>query len=198
MKRRLSLLLSALLLVILPACGPAATPTLTVEQIIGTANADAFAALTQTQAAMPTATETPIPPTPTLTFTPAPTFTPFPTVVPPTLPSAATANPCNEPPPVEPLGTVVKIKLINKSEGDVSPLSLGMMQENDKHECGTYTFSLGQFDEQVVSVLAGCYWGYGFINGSKPSTPETASPLCVTDTTKETAIWITADLIAFH
>lgn len=196
MKRRLSLLLSVLLLVILPACGPAATPTLTVEQIIGTANADAFAALTQTQAAMPTATETPIPPTPTETFTPAPTFTPFPTLAPPTLPAVATSDPCNEPPPPEPTGAVVRVKFLNKSEGTVN-LAFGMTNENAQKECGTYNFTIGRYEEPEVTVLAGCYWGWGWIL-NPDSIAKTPNDLCVTDTSKSYTVWITSEIINFH
>lgn len=196
MKRRLSLVLTALLLVVLSACGAEATPTLTVEQIIGTANADAFAALTQTQAAMPTATETPIPPTPTLTFTPAPTFTPFPTVIPPTLPDTSATDPCNEPPPPEPTGAMVKVKFLNKSEGTVN-LAFGMTQENTQKECGTYNFTLGRYEEPEVTILAACYWGYAWILDPE-SIAKTPDVLCVTDTSKSYTVWITSEIISFH
>jgi hypothetical protein len=197
MKRKLPSVISILVIAILSACGPEPTPTLSVADIQGTAMADAWVALTQTQAAIPTATQTPIPPTPTLTFTPAPTFTPFPTVVPATLPDNSTTDPCNLPPPAEPKGDKVKIKFLNKSNGNVS-LSFGMAQENSLKECGTYTFSLTKYDEPVVEVLAGCYWGYAWIDGKVPSIAKTANNLCVTDTSKTTSIWINAEVINFH
>jgi hypothetical protein len=197
MRRKFISMISILVITALSACGPAALPTLSVEDVQGTAMADAWIAITMTQAAIPTATQTPIPPTVTLTPLPPPIL--FPTLAPAaTLSDTSATNPCNEPPPVKPKGTMVKIKLINKSGGAVAPLSLGMIKENSLKECGTYSFSLGQFEESVVSVLAGCYWGFGYINGSKPSTPQTAGNLCVTDTSKITAIWITKDLISFH
>jgi len=200
MTRKFISIISILAAVVLSACGPAHIPTLSVADLQGTAVADAWIAITMTQAAMPTATETPIPPTPTVTSAPLPTATLMliPTLVPVTLPATEAADTCNEPPPAEPKGTLVKIKLINKSGGNVSPLSLGMVQENSLKECGTYTFSLGQFDEQVVEVLAGCYWGFGYVNGDVPSTAQTPDVLCVTDTSKVTAIWVTAELINFH
>jgi hypothetical protein len=203
MKKKYLTILSILIITILSACGPAPTPTLSVADVQGTAVADAWIALTQTQAAAPTATQTPIPPTPTATLAPLPTATllllPTLELLPvATLPDTSATDPCNQPPPIKPQGVMVKIKLVNKSGGNVSPLSLGMMQENSFKECGTYNFSLGQFDEQVVDVLAGCYWGFGYLNGAKPSTPQTAEILCVTDATKVTTIWVTKDVIGFH
>jgi hypothetical protein len=131
-----------------------------------------------------------------MTFTPAPTNTPYPTVVPPTLPDTSATDPCNEPPPQEPQGTLVRVKFLNKSEGTVN-LSFGMTQENDKKECGTYTFSLGRYEEPEVTVLAGCYWGYAWVL-EPDSIAKTPNVLCITDTSKVTSVWITAELIAFH
>jgi hypothetical protein len=196
MKRKLISVISILVIAVLSACGTAATPTVSVADIQSTAIAAAWVALTQTQAAIPPATQTPVPPTPTLTFTPAPTLTPFPTLVPATLPDTSATDPCNEPPPAEPKGNKVKIKFVNKSGGSISPLSFGMMQENYYKECGTYSFSLGQYEEPVVTVLAGCYWGVAYTD--LPSIAKTSESLCVTDTSKITAIWITKELISFH
>ncbi|MBI5952584.1 MAG: hypothetical protein HY865_13080 [Chloroflexi bacterium] len=202
MKRKILSVISILVIGALSACGPEATPTLSVVDVQGTAIADAWMAVTQTQAAIPTATATPIPPTPTETLTPASTIAPL--IIPTldlapvaTLPDTSTTNPCNEPPPTKPLGTTVKIKFLNKSDGDVA-LAFGMTQENDKKECGTYNFTLGRYQELEVQVLAGCYWGYGWVTGNKPSTSQTPDVLCVTDTSKTTAIWITAEVINFH
>ena len=200
MKRKFMPVISILVIAVISACGgtPAA-PTLSVADLQGTAVANAWVAITQTQAAMPTATATPIPPTPTATFTALPVLVLVPTFASvATIPPTSAANPCNDPPPTKPKGAMVKIKLINKSGGNVSPLSLGMVQENSFKECGTYSYSLGISDEQVVDVLAGCYWGYGYVNGKTPSTAQTSSNLCMTDTSKITAIWITKDLISFH
>jgi hypothetical protein len=127
-----------------------------------------------------------------------PTLTPSSTLaLIPTLPDTSATDLCNELPPIKPVGDTVKIKFLNKTDGNVN-LSFGMTKENDKKECGTYTFYIPKYDEPVVEVLAGCYWGFGYINGDKPSTPQTADALCVTDTTKTTSIWVTKDLISFH
>jgi hypothetical protein len=196
MKRKVILIISVLAIIVLFGCGPEPTPTMSMADIQSTAIANAWIALTQTQAAIPTVTDTPIPPTPTITFTPAPTFTPFPTVVPPTLPDTSATDPCNEPPPLKPLGTLVKVKFVNKTEGSIN-LAFGMVKENDKKECGTYNFSIGRYEEPEVTVLAGCYWGYAWIL-DPPSTAQTPDVLCVTDTSKITAIWITTEVINFH
>ena len=63
MKKKYPTFLSILLIVVISACGPAPTPTLSVADVQGTAVANAWIAITQTQAAIPTATQTPIPPT---------------------------------------------------------------------------------------------------------------------------------------
>ena len=203
MKKKYLTILSILLIIVISACGPTPVPTMSVADLQGTAVANAWIAITQTQAAIPTATQTPVPPTPTITLVPLPTAT---LVLVPTLalkpvatlPDTSATDPCNGPAPAKPKGTTVLIKLVNKSVGNVAPLSLGMKKENSLKECGIYTFSLGHYEAPVVKILAGCYWGYGYVNGSKPSTPQTANALCVTDTSKTTAIWITKDLISFH
>ena len=197
MKRKYLIILSILLITIISACGPAPAPTLSAADVQGTAVANAWVAITQTQAAIPTATQTPIPPT--LTFTPLPTFTPYPTLVPvvATLPDTAATDPCNEPPPVKTQGDKVKIKFVNKSNGNVT-LSFGMTKENSFKECGTYSFYISKFDEPVVEVLAGCYWGYGWVDGKEPSTAQTPDVLCVTDKSKTTAVWINTEVITFH
>lgn len=189
-----------LTLLMLTACGPAPTPTLNAEDVANTAIADAWVAVTQTQAAIPTATATLIP---TVTFTPLPTFTPIPIstlppLIVPTATISAADDPCNQPPPIKPNGAQVKVKFVNKSGGHVD-LSFGMTAPNNLKECGTYGFSLGAFDEPVVTVLAGCYWGYAWITGKTPSVAKTGDTiLCVTDPSVERAIWITIDTIGFH
>jgi hypothetical protein len=199
MKIKYPAIFSIWLIILTSACGPAPAPTLSAGDVQGTAVANAWVAITQTQAAMPTATRTPNPPQPTITFTPLPTFTPYPTLAVPiaTLPDTSAADPCDSPPPIDPKGEKVSIKFVNKSNGNVS-LSFGMTQENSLKECGTYTFYIPKFDEPVVEVLAGCYWGFGWVNGKEPSTARNPEVLCVTDNSKTIAIWITPELIAFH
>ena len=196
MKRRFLTIISVLTIAILSACGPAATPTLSVADVQGTAVAQAWLAMTMTQLAMPTATQTPIPLTPTATFTPAPALVLIPTLEPPTLVGTPATNPCYEPPPAKPLGTVVQVKLVNKTNSSLN-LSLTMQQENSLKECGAYSFTLSRYDEPVVKLLAGCYWGMAWVT-DPPSTAKTPNNICVTDTSKVVSIWISAEVIGFH
>ncbi len=165
------------IVMIAAGCGPAPEPTLSAEDIQNTALPLAMTSVAQTQAAIPTAT--PIPPTATLTFTPAPTSTPFVAI------SLATAtqtalDPCNLPPPSEPQGELVSVKFVNKSGGQVN-MSWGMAQPNSRGECGTYSFSFSDGGVATVQVMAGCYWGYAWVSGNKPSTAQTISNICLTD-----------------
>lgn len=199
MNKKYLTILTLLTLTILSACGPASAPTLSAADAQGTAVADAWIAITQTQAAIPTTTATPIP---TETFTPQPTLTLLPTISLPTIAvstaTSAADDPCNQPPPSKPKGITVKVKFVNKSGGHVD-LSFGMNSPNALKECGTYSFSLGQFDEPIVTVLAGCYWGYAWITGDIPSVAKTGSTiLCVTDPNVVRSIWIGPEVIGFH
>lgn len=175
MKRKALSVVTILLIASLSACGPAPAPTLSADDFAGTALANAFTEVALTQAALPTATA--VPPT----STPLPTSTPFPTQAPPTftlVPATQGADPCEGVPPAEPQGDTAQVKLVNKSKGQVS-LSFGMYQANSLGECGTYSFSLSVFDAPVVTVLAGCYWGYAWVNGNEPSIAKSTNAICV-------------------
>lgn len=187
-----------LIILTLAACGPAPTPTLSADDIRNTAVADAWIAMTLTQAAIPTATLTPVPPSPTT----MPTFTPFPTLPPiqptsgPAVGAAPTGNPCYEPPPLKPKGVLVQIKLVNNSKGLVD-FNLGMENPNPQGECATYFFRLGRYDQQVVSVLAACYWGYAYITDPN-SNAKTIAPLCLYETTKTVPVSIGPEVIGLQ
>ena len=198
MKIKFLYILSILIIITLAACGPAPTSAMSSEDIANTAVADAWISITQTQAAMPTATFPPPTATPEPTLSPLPTLPPFPTLAPATVSAGPTIDPCNQVPPIEPQGALVKVKFVNKSEGIVN-LSFGMSYPNDKGECVTYSYVLGVFDEPIVTVLAGCYWGWAWITGKEPSVARTGSTiLCVTDPSKIPPIWITKETIYFH
>ena len=194
MKKKFPAILSLLMIAIVSACGPAPTPTLTVEDLQGTAAANAWLAVTQTQAALPTATATPVPPTATNTIAPLPTFTFVPTFVPAT--AVNTESACNQPPPVVSKGVLVPVKFVNVSGGNVN-LSFGMNSPNVHGECVTYSYTMGEFDTAVVKVLAGCYWAYAWVDGSSPSTAQTLENLCVSDPNAEPDIVIGTEVIEF-
>lgn len=190
--------ISLLAIFILSACGAEATPTLSAEDTSNTAVAEAFAIVTLTQAALPTAT--PVPPTVTLapTNTPAPTLELLPTLPPATIAVAATATPeCSQIPAIEPKGAVTTIEFKNESQGSAN-LAFGMNSPNDKGECYTYSFSLGRGDVVTAKVLTGCYWGYAWITGDEPSVARSNGALyCLTDTTLIYHLTISKETLSF-
>jgi len=181
MTKKLPLITSILMILILAACG-SAEQTMSSADIANTAIADAWISITQTQAALPTAT--PMPPTftPEPTLTPLPTLPPLSTLPPVTLAAGPTTDPCNQVAPAEPKGTLINVELKNESQGQAN-LAFGMNTPNDKGECVTYSFGLGKGNVVAAKVLAGCYWGYAWITGDEPSVARTGGLiLCLTDT----------------
>ena len=86
MKKYLSIV-GAVLILVASACSPQATPTMNPQDIQHTAEAAAFTVVAQTLEAQPT--NTPLPPTATVTLTPLPSLTAPPTqTVDPSLPTA--------------------------------------------------------------------------------------------------------------
>ncbi len=196
MKKKFLYVISILIISTLAACGTA-EPAMSSEDIANTAVADAWIAITQTQAALPTATLVPPTATPEPTGTPLPTLPPLPTFPPATVAAGPTIDPCNQVPPVEPQGALVNVEFINQSKGEVN-LSLGMNTPNDKSECVTYSYSFGRGGVPSTKVLAGCYWGYAWITGDEPSIARTGNTiLCMTDTSGIYHVVITKERIEF-
>ncbi len=199
MTRKALSLVSLVLIGVLGACGSAAAPTLSVVDIQQTGVALAWTGLAMTQTAMPTTTPAP-------TETQLPTAAAFPTLasnlltpavnLPPINLAAAspTSDTCSQPPPAKPQGDQVQVKLINQSKGSVN-LSLGMETPNSLGECATYGFVLGPYNSPDVELLAGCYWGFGWVTGQKPSTARTPNDMCMTDTGTNYGILIGTEVI---
>jgi hypothetical protein len=175
MKRKVPAVITILMLVSLSACGPAPEPTRSADEIAATALADAFTQVALTQAALPSATALPTD-TPLPSSTPAPTSTSFPTLAPST--ATPQADPCQGVPPLEPKGDTAQLRFVNKSKGQVN-LSFGMNPANSLGECGIYSISMGIYDSPTVTVLAGCYWGYAWVEGNEPSTARTNGAICL-------------------
>ena len=198
MRKRVPTILSLLIMIVLSSCGAAKATPDTVD-IYGTALALAETSVAFTKAAMPTAT-----PFPTLAPTLEFTATPFPTLqslASPTslvvaVPTNTQTNPCNEPPPSDPVGTTVRVRFVNKSKG-LANLAFGMLQENDEGECGTYNFTIGANTSPEVTVLAGCYWGFAWIAGTDTSTAKSFADICLTDPNQVRGITITKETIGF-
>ena len=200
MKQKFLITISILAILVLSACaGGDATPEISAEDQASTAVAQAWLVITQTAAAMPT--NTPIPPT----FTPQPTTTLAPVLAPlntlPPAPAAVVASPtpeCNQIPALEPKGALVNIEIYNESGGSAN-LALGMTSPNDKGECYTYSFTIGNGDVTPTKVLAGCYWGYAWISGGEESVARSGDKvLCTTDAKIIYKIVVTKERVDFR
>ncbi len=198
MKKKFTLILAILIVILLSACGPAPTPAVSTGDIQSTAIANAWAAVTLTQAAIPTSTFMPtiVPSTAALmpTVMAFPTLAPLQTAIPAGSP---TADNCQDVAPTKPKGATVRVKFVNKAGASLD-LHFGLKSANALGECGIYYFSLGKFDQPVVVVLSGCYWAYAYINGNIPSNAKNREWLCITDPTLEPDIWIGKETIGFH
>ena len=196
-RKRLSTI-SIFVILMLAACGTAPTPTLSVSDIQKTAFPIVMTQYAQTKAAVPSDT-----PVPTSLPTLAPLLTPLPTIAFGTTVSGPVVNPnatatadCNQPIPTKTKGTTVQIKLVNKSGGSVA-LSLGMNAANDKGECGVYSFGLRDKESVTVTILSGCYWGYGYVSGGKKPSTSRVGNICLTDTAEVRGLTIGAETIGF-
>ena len=203
MKQKFLITISILAILALSACGGGeATPEVSAEDVASTAVAQAWLVMTQTAAAAPTAT--PLPPTATLqpinTLPPAsiPTLGVLPTLPPATIAVAVSPTPeCNQIPQPEPKGALSTVEFYNQSGGSVN-LAFGMLSPNDKGECYTYSFTLNNGDVTPTKVLAGCYWGWAWINGSETSVAKSGDKvLCVTDAAVIYKILITSERVDF-
>jgi len=163
----------ALIAVFVAACGgQPAEPTLSPEQVQGTAIAAAFTMVAETQAAIPT--NTPPPPTETPSPTPLPTFTPLPL---PTqellaLPTATTASSsggggqCSGLLNIKEAGPQSNVRFENKS-GGTAGLSLYMYTPNKFAQCGSHysnPISIKKGESVTISLPKGNYYAYAWIN----------------------------------
>jgi hypothetical protein len=99
----------------------------------------------------------------------------------PTIVVAIPTLECNQNPPIQPKGSLVNIELGNQTGGDLN-FSFGMSEPNRENECVTYSYRIAELTVKATKVLAGCYWGYGWIDGVEgPGTTQTDSALCLTN-----------------
>lgn len=164
MLRKLSLML-VVMSVVLAACGTPAEPTLSPEQVQGTAISMASTMIAETQAAIPT--NTPIPPTETASPTPLPTFTlePLPTieVIQPTATSQPQGN-CEGPLNVGEAGPQSNIRIENETGGKVT-VSLYLGEgANAFGQCGFLSYYLSKNEKLTVSIPKGLYYASALID----------------------------------
>ena len=160
------------LAIFLTACGPQGTPTMSAEDVQGTAVSSAWTMVAMTQLAIPTNT-----PTETPSPTPLPTFTPLPSPTlestPLALPTATTASASGSDNCVKPLnigaaGPQSEVRFENQTEGTVT-LSLNL-STNAFGECGSLSYNLGKNEKLVLSLPKGVYFAWAWITFKNGST----------------------------
>jgi hypothetical protein len=168
MKRRL-VALGLSLSLFLAACGAEQPPTLSSADVAGTAQAAAFTTVAKTQRAIPT--NTPLPPTNTVTSTPLPTDTPTPSpTIDPLLPtatstidpraSATSQDDCNK---ILSSWTVPTIRILVKNETQPrGTIILSLYVETAFGECGYIPAYGGTF-----SGPEGYYSAFALVDGTR-------------------------------
>ena len=168
------MIMISLVMYLLSACGPEPEPTMSAENVQGTAVAAAWTMVAETQAAIPTAT--PIPPTLTLMPTVIPTST-VATLVFPTqtvLGIATTVSgkdPCDRLLQSDPDGPDFPLKLVNETK---APVTISIILEKTPFGmCGYRSYQLRAKGSILVRFPQGVMYGFAWIND--PKTPTTAS-----------------------
>ena len=163
----------AVLAVFITACGPQGTPTMSAEDVQGTAVAAAWTMVAMTQAANPTAT--PLPPTETPTSTALATFTPValptqstPLVLPTATQAAGGTDNCLKPLNIGEAGPQSEVRFENDSGGSVN-LSLNL-STNAFGQCGYIGYALSKNQKLVVSIPKGVYFAYAWITYANGDT----------------------------
>jgi hypothetical protein len=174
LKKTITVLL--VLTALLTACGPEATPTMSPEDVQGTAVAAAWTVVAETQAAIPTST--PEPPTAAPSPTVLPTFTPpLPTSGTPGSLSTATQNPLALAPTstsassdsclialnVAEAGPKKRLRIENQTGGPVN-LSLNLWQKNAFGQCGALSWSnIAKNAKIIIEIPSGDWFAYAWI-----------------------------------
>jgi hypothetical protein len=160
--------------VLLTACGPQGTPTMSAADVQGTAVSSAWTMVAQTQLAIPTAT--PLPPTETPTPTALPTDTPIPSptldpalVLAPT--STKSGDPCDQPLVASPDGKMTRLRLQNETGAPVT-FSIYLIK-TPFGACGYRGYSLKKGERLFIDFPQGCYYFWAIVND--PKKPSNAS-----------------------
>ena len=158
MKKLLITLLGSILLI--SACGPEPVPTMSAEDVQGTAVAAAWTMVAETQAAIPT--NTPVPPTETPSPTALPTNTTVPLVVAtlplaaePTATTASSVDECNKLLQSSAAGPTAPIKIINETK---APINLSLfLNKTVFGECGYRSYSVPRNGSNKYRVSSRCH-----------------------------------------
>ena len=155
-------------ILLLSACGPEPEPTMSAEEVQGTAVAAAWTMVAETQAAIPTATPIPptIPPSPTTapTNTIAPLILPSPTqplVVQPTATLVTDKDECDQYLSGDATGPTSPIKIINETK---APMNVSLYLEKTPFgECGYRGYSIPKKGSILIDFPQGVIYGYAWI-----------------------------------
>ena len=174
----------------LSACGPEPEPTVSAEDIQGTAVAAASTMIAETQAAIPSAT--PIPPTDTPLPTPLPTNTvpplELPTQAPVIQPTATTASSGGECDRVltNPDGPKTTLLISNEAKAPIG-ITIGLVK-TAFGECGYLYYTISKNNSERVEVPQGCWWAYAYVNDPQKPTTVQGSGYCMNNSDKWTLV----------
>lgn len=164
MKKLLIIIFASIFLI--SACGPAPEPTMSAEDVQGTAVAAAWTMVAETQAALPTAT--PIPPTNTPAPTPLPTNTVPPLVLPtqpqvvqPTATNAAGKDDCDHILASDAAGPTSPIRIVNETK---APMNISLyLAKTPFGECGYRGYSVPKNNSINIEFPQGAIYVYAWI-----------------------------------
>lgn len=154
---------------LISACGPEPEPTMSAEEVQGTAVAAAWTMVAETQAAIPTATS--IPPTDTPAPTPIPTDTVAPLVLPTSTQSSAGAQPiattpsskddCDHILASDAAGPTSPIRIVNQTK---APMNISLyLAKTPFGECGYRGYSVPKNNSITIEFPQGAIYAYAWI-----------------------------------
>jgi len=141
------------LAILLAACGPLTLPTMSPEDVQGTAMAEALTNVAATQSALPT--NTPLPPT----ETPTPTLEP---TIPPTFTAVPESVNCTKSLNVGEAGPLKNVRVENENKGEVN-LSLNLYQPNSFGQCGAVSYTVKGKTNISIKIPTGSWSAYSWV-----------------------------------
>ena len=176
---------------LISACGPEPEPTMSAEEVQGTAVAAAWTMVAETQAAIPTAT--PIPPTETPSPTPLPTNTiaslelpTQPILAQPTVTPADLCSNLKHIIPADADGPKATIKIVNENKSTAT-ISL-YLNKTVFGECGYRSYTLSKNGSTVEKLPQGCYSAWAWSQDPNKTFNASGYGLCANNPDKWTMV----------